>query len=76
MARWWEARTLWGALVNNSRSWARQVTTVMMPLSDAEAGELKEMQRRLVYHADRVCACAAAAPARAGAVGGVGAAAE
>jgi putative membrane protein len=49
-ARWWEARTLWGALVNNSRSWARQVTTVMMPLSDAEAGELKEYQRRLVYH--------------------------
>jgi ion channel-forming bestrophin family protein len=48
--RWWEARTLWGALVNNSRSWARQVTTVMMPLSDAEAGELKVMQRRLVYH--------------------------
>src|ERR1700733_9880778 len=49
-ARWWEARTLWGALVNNSRSWARQVTTVMMPMSDAEAGELKGMQRRLVYH--------------------------
>ena len=37
-ARWWEARTLWGALVNNSRSWARQVTTVMMPLNDTEAG--------------------------------------
>src|SRR5271163_2845917 len=49
-ARWWEARTLWGALVNNSRSWARQVTTVMMPLSEAEAGELKVVQRRLVYH--------------------------
>jgi len=49
-ARWWEARTLWGAIVNNSRSWGRQVTTVMMPLSDAEAGELKAMQRRLVYH--------------------------
>jgi len=49
-ARWWEARTLWGALVNNSRSWARQVTTVMMPLNDAEAGELKAYQKRLVYH--------------------------
>ena len=24
-ARWWEARILWGALVNQSRSWARQV---------------------------------------------------
>ncbi len=49
-ARWWEARTLWGALVNNSRSWARQVTTVMIPLNEAEAGEVKEYQRRLVYH--------------------------
>jgi ion channel-forming bestrophin family protein len=49
-ARWWDARTLWGGVINNSRCWARQVTTVMMPLSDAEAGELKEAQRQLVYH--------------------------
>jgi putative membrane protein len=49
-ARWWDARTLWGAIINNSRSWARQVTTVMMPLSEAETGELKEVQRRLVYY--------------------------
>src|SRR5262252_3451319 len=28
-ARWWEARTLWGTIVNNTRSIARQVTTVM-----------------------------------------------
>jgi putative membrane protein len=49
-ARWWEARTLWGGIVNNSRSWARQVTTVMMPLNDAEAEELKVVQQRLVYH--------------------------
>ncbi|MEO6805255.1 MAG: bestrophin family ion channel [Edaphobacter sp.] len=49
-ARWWEARTLWGAIINNSRSWARQVTTVMLPLRESEAGELKETQRRLVYY--------------------------
>lgn len=49
-ARWWEARKLCGALANNSRSLARQVTTVMMALNDVEAGELKVMQRRLVYH--------------------------
>jgi putative membrane protein len=48
-ARWWEARTLWGGIVNNSRSWARQVTTVMMPLNAAEVEELKVVQRRLVY---------------------------
>jgi ion channel-forming bestrophin family protein len=49
-ARWWDARTLWGSVINNSRSVARQVTTVMMPVNDSEAGELKVMQRRLVYH--------------------------
>jgi putative membrane protein len=49
-ARWWDARTLWGSVINNSRSVARQVTTVMMPLNESEAGELKAMQRRLVYH--------------------------
>jgi ion channel-forming bestrophin family protein len=49
-ARWWDARTLWGSVINNSRSVARQVTTVMMPVNDSEAGELKAMQRRLVYH--------------------------
>ena len=25
--RWWEARTIWGAVVNDSRSWARQIST-------------------------------------------------
>ncbi|MBV6286072.1 bestrophin family protein [Pseudomonas aegrilactucae] len=33
--RWWEARTLWGAMVNNSRSLARQVLTL---LDDPAAG--------------------------------------
>ena len=27
-ARWWEARTLWGAVVNNSRSFARQAESL------------------------------------------------
>jgi ion channel-forming bestrophin family protein len=49
-SRWWDGRILWGAIVSNSRSWARQVTTVMRPRTDAEATELKAMQRRLVYH--------------------------
>ena len=48
-ARWWEARALWGAIVNNSRSWARQVITVMMPSTDADMPALKTMQHRLVY---------------------------
>ena len=49
-ARWWEARTLWGAIVNNSRSWGRQAITALLPVMDTDAAELKTMQRRLVYH--------------------------
>ncbi len=49
-ARWWEARTLWGAIVNNSRSWARQVVTVMLPSQAGDVAELVKMQQRLVYH--------------------------
>jgi putative membrane protein len=48
-ARWWEARTLWGSVVNNSRSWARQVLTGMRAGVAGEAAELKQMQRRMVY---------------------------
>jgi putative membrane protein len=48
-ARWWEARTLWGGIVNNSRSWARQVMTVMRATGESDAAELQGMQRRLVY---------------------------
>lgn len=25
--RWWEARTMWGAIVNDSRSWGRQISS-------------------------------------------------
>ncbi len=43
-ARWWEARTLWGAVVNNSRSFARTLTVLMAP---AEAAPLRHT---LVHH--------------------------
>lgn len=29
--RWWEARKLWGSIVNDSRSWARQVNAMVPP---------------------------------------------
>lgn len=45
-ARWWEARTLWGSIVNNSRSWARAVTTVMR----GDGTEFAEIRRRMVYY--------------------------
>ncbi len=47
--RWWEARTLWGSVVNNSRSLARQVITGMRSKpEDREA--MVTMQRSIVYH--------------------------
>lgn len=47
-ARWWEARTLWGSIVNNSRSWARMVTTVMR--SDSDHPEFVQFRQRMVYY--------------------------
>lgn len=49
-ARWWEARILWGAIVNNSRSWARLVTTTMRSKDPAGNVNLAETKRRLVYY--------------------------
>lgn len=48
-ARWWEARVLWGSIVNNSRSWARLVTTTMRDGKSNDA-ELGRMRQRLVYY--------------------------
>jgi ion channel-forming bestrophin family protein len=51
--RWWEARTLWGAIVNRSRSVARQVLTTMTApagASEEEKAQLTAMQRKLVYY--------------------------
>jgi putative membrane protein len=47
-SRWWEARTIWGLAVNNSRAWARQVLSLFHAPAD-EAAELRLFQRRLVY---------------------------
>lgn len=52
-ARWWEARILWGAIVNRSRTLARQVLTIMSPeraATPAEGAEVAATQRELVLH--------------------------
>ncbi len=46
--RWWEARTLWGGIVNNSRAWARQVLTSMTPQKESEREAVRAMQCRMV----------------------------
>ncbi len=47
--RWWEARTIWGGIVNNSRSWARQVVTAIAPQKESEREAVRAMQCRMVY---------------------------
>jgi ion channel-forming bestrophin family protein len=49
-ARWWEARTIWGAIVNNSRSFAREVLTMIGAPKTGEETDSKvcEMKRRLI----------------------------
>lgn len=52
-ARWWEARTLWGAIVNESRTLARQVLTTISPdaaVTANEQAEIAALQRRLVLY--------------------------
>lgn len=52
-ARWWEGRTLWGAIVNESRTFALQVLATMSPETDATANEQVEiagLQQRLVLY--------------------------
>lgn len=50
-ARWWEARTLWGQLVNSSRSFARQATTLIVasPWDETAQREARIYRRELVY---------------------------
>lgn len=50
--RWWEARTLWGALVNDSRSFAREVITLLTPDRVPGIGSAEEagkLHTELVY---------------------------
>ncbi|MFH7375963.1 bestrophin family ion channel, partial [Pseudomonas syringae pv. tagetis] len=41
--RWWEARTLWGAMVNRSRSYGRQVLTLIEGNADERENPVKEV---------------------------------
>lgn len=54
--RYWEGRTLWGALINTNRSFARQVLHWVGPapgtiLGDAAAADLAARRRALVHYA-------------------------
>ena len=50
--RWWEARILWGGLVNESRNFAREVLIFITPRRAPQVGtdeDAKRIQRTLIY---------------------------
>ncbi|MEO5976939.1 MAG: bestrophin family ion channel [Chryseolinea sp.] len=46
--RWWEARKIWGALVNDSRSLARQVLHYTSEVSTLSAGNLESIRHKFI----------------------------
>ena len=51
--RWWEARGLWGQVVNHSRNLARQVTSTFRPQNPGDAtenGAMLRMQQRIIHY--------------------------
>ncbi len=49
--RFWEARKIWGGIVNVSRSWGNQVMTYVSLANAPEGGEVdvRKVQKRLIY---------------------------
>jgi putative membrane protein len=47
--RWWEARTLWGAMVNASRSYGREVCHLIDKTPDSEATKRELVHRQIAY---------------------------
>ncbi|BAV09968.1 putative membrane protein [Filimonas lacunae] len=50
--RWWEARKIWGAIVNDSRSWARSILCYVVPKeddTDAEALKQRMVKRHIAF---------------------------
>ena len=45
--RWWEARKLWGRMVNDSRNWARQALTLVVVGKDGNEEELEAVRNWL-----------------------------
>jgi ion channel-forming bestrophin family protein len=47
-SRWWEARQIWGSLVNNSRSWARGILSYSHREGSQE-GEIPSDHKAMIY---------------------------
>lgn len=46
--RWWEARKIWGSLVNNSRTWARLLITHTSPSPTLDEAALNDMRTKMI----------------------------
>ncbi|MGD9621992.1 MAG: bestrophin family ion channel [Mycolicibacterium sp.] len=53
--RWWEARTLWGAIINDSRAWHNNLTSVDSG-NPSMSATLDRMRRRQVRYAWKLAA--------------------
>ncbi|MCC6141291.1 MAG: multidrug transporter, partial [Nitrospira sp.] len=47
--RVWEARTIYGAIVNSSRTWGIMVRDLVRPLGDGQDVDATEVHKRLIY---------------------------
>jgi putative membrane protein len=47
--RWWEARKIWGLLVNYSRAWAREILAFPVAGHALDQSALAEWKQRLIY---------------------------
>jgi putative membrane protein len=48
-ARWWEARQIWGAIVNDSRTFARQVMSLFFMPEGSNTEAMVALQKELIY---------------------------
>lgn len=47
--RWWEARKIWGELVNSSRNWTRQLIYYTSAENDNDNAELAQIRKMAIY---------------------------
>ncbi len=47
--RWWEARIIWGELVNNSREWARSMMAYCSVPEDGTTEGVKQYQQKMIF---------------------------
>jgi ion channel-forming bestrophin family protein len=47
--RWWEARKIWGGLVNDSRTWARQIVEYTSGEGSESVEEISKIKKRAIY---------------------------